>query len=289
MVEAEKKVEDVQKKRENVKKDMKQAEKDIKNRAAEVSEVKLEIEEYEDTLKQNEQATLEVQREIKEVEVEIAALEEKIEERFNILKERAQSYQSNGGNVNYLEVVFGAKDFQDFIGRVSAVNTIAKSDAGLIEQLEDDKAAVEENLEQLAELKKELDQIQENMEVQLDLTEEKQASLKKKETKLKKSIKKLKKEDKDLAMKEADLYAESKGVKFSHDAANSSATLGWPTDGGYVSSHLGERWGRMHNGIDIARTNRSTSPPIYAAESGTVEVATFNDGGYGNMVIINHG
>lgn len=289
MVEAAQKVEDVQEKRENVKEDMKQAEKDIKKLAAEVNELKFEIEEYEDTLTQNKQATQEVEREIKEVEVEIAALENKIEERFTILKERAQSYQSNGGNVNYLEVVFGAKDFQDFIGRVSVVNKIAEADASLIEELETDKAKVEENLEVLSELKKELEQIKENMEVQLELTEEKQVDLKKKEAKLKQSIKDLKKEDKDLAIKEADLYAESKGVKFSHDAANSSATLGWPTDGGYVSSHLGPRWGKMHNGIDIARTDRSTSPPIYAAESGTIEVATFNEGGYGNMVIINHG
>lgn len=286
---AEKKVEDVQKKRESVKKEINQAEKDIKKLASEVSELKLEIAEYEDTLKQNEQATEEVKAEIAEVEAEIVELEKLIKHRFDILKERAQSYQSNGGNINYLEVVFGAKDFQDFISRISVVNKIASSDADLIKQLEKDKAKVEENLQELAELKKELDQIQENMEIQLELTEEKQASLKKKEAKLKESVEKLKKEDKDLAIKEADLYAESKGVKFSHDTANSSATLGWPTDGGYVSSHLGPRWGRMHNGIDIARTNRSTSPPIYAAESGTVEVATFNNGGYGNMVIINHG
>jgi len=286
---AEKEIEDVQKERKDVKEEMKQAEKDIENLAKEVSELKLELKEYKETLKQNEQATKEVEAEIEEVEAEIVALEKKIEERFDILKDRAQSYQSNGGNVNYLEVVFGAKDFQDFISRVSVVNTIAKSDASLIEQLEKDKAKIEENLEQLADLKKELDQIQENMEIQLELTEEKQASLEKKEAKLKQSIQDLKKEDKDLAIKEADLYAESKGVKFSHDTANSSATLGWPTDGGYVSSHLGPRWGRMHNGIDIARTNRSTSPPIYAAESGTVELATFNEGGYGNMVIINHG
>ena len=33
---------------------------------------------------------------------------------------------------------------------------------------------------------------------------------------------------------------------------------------------IGWTLGKMHNGIDIARTDRSTSPPIYAAESGTV-------------------
>lgn len=268
---------------------MKQAEKDIKNLAKQISEIKLELKEYKETLKQNELATKEVKREIKEVEVEIAALEEKIEERFDILKHRAQSYQSTGGNVKYLEVVFGAEDFQDFISRVSAVNKIAASDADLIEELEKDKAKIEKKLQELDDLKKELEQIKENTEGQIELREEKQASLKKKEKKLNSLIKDLKKEDKDLAMEEADLYADAKGVAFSHDAANSNSTLAWPTDGGYISSHLGPRWGKMHKGIDIARTDRSTSPPIYAAEGGTVETATFNEGGYGNMVTINHG
>src|SRR5699024_3032532 len=62
----------------------------------------------------------------------------------------------------------------------------------------------------------------------------------------------------------------------------------WPTEGGYISSSQGQRWGRAHKGIDIARTDRSTSPPIYAAESGTIKSAgTMN--GYGNTIVIDHG
>lgn len=61
--------------------------------------------------------------------------------------------------------------------------------------------------------------------------------------------------------------------------------MAWPAVGGYISSHLGERWGKMHKGIDIARpSNRN----ILAADNGVVESAGYNNGGYGNKIVINH-
>ncbi|WP_059171632.1 M23 family metallopeptidase [Bacillus sp. FJAT-27445] len=58
----------------------------------------------------------------------------------------------------------------------------------------------------------------------------------------------------------------------------------WPASGGYVSSHTGYRWGKMHKGIDIARPSNHT---IKAADNGTVVSAGW-DGGYGNKIVINH-
>lgn len=61
--------------------------------------------------------------------------------------------------------------------------------------------------------------------------------------------------------------------------------LAWPAIGGYVSSYKGERWGRQHKGIDIARpSNRA----ILAADHGVVTSAGYNSGGYGNKIEINH-
>nr|WP_276531331.1 M23 family metallopeptidase [Fictibacillus nanhaiensis] len=63
-----------------------------------------------------------------------------------------------------------------------------------------------------------------------------------------------------------------------------TGTLSWPAVGGYISSHMGSRWGRQHKGMDIARpSNRS----ILAADNGTVAFAGW-DGDYGNKIIINH-
>ncbi len=61
--------------------------------------------------------------------------------------------------------------------------------------------------------------------------------------------------------------------------------LEWPAVGGQITSHMGERWGKKHKGIDIAGTSDRT---IKAADNGTVVSAGFDDGGYGNKVIINH-
>ena len=55
---------------------------------------------------------------------------------------------------------------------------------------------------------------------------------------------------------------------------------------GYVSSHYGSRWGGFHRGIDIAAPQGT---PIYAAASGTVTYSGYNNGGYGNLIIVNHG
>lgn len=64
-----------------------------------------------------------------------------------------------------------------------------------------------------------------------------------------------------------------------------SGDLTWPADGGYISSHQGDRWGSFHKGIDIAGPSGRT---ILAADHGVVESAGFNNGGYGNKIVINH-
>jgi murein DD-endopeptidase MepM/ murein hydrolase activator NlpD len=58
----------------------------------------------------------------------------------------------------------------------------------------------------------------------------------------------------------------------------------WPSKG-VMTSPYGWRWGRMHNGIDIAGP---IGTPIVAAAAGVVKYADWNDGGYGYMVEIEH-
>lgn len=62
------------------------------------------------------------------------------------------------------------------------------------------------------------------------------------------------------------------------------ATLSWPVSGP-VTSGFGPRWGRMHEGIDIAV---STGTPVRAAAAGTVIYVGWL-GGYGNLVVVDHG
>jgi murein DD-endopeptidase MepM/ murein hydrolase activator NlpD len=64
----------------------------------------------------------------------------------------------------------------------------------------------------------------------------------------------------------------------------SSSGFIWPVHG-VVTSGYGWRWGRMHEGIDIAV---SSGTPVVSAASGTVIVAGWM-GGYGNLVVVDHG
>jgi murein DD-endopeptidase MepM/ murein hydrolase activator NlpD len=70
----------------------------------------------------------------------------------------------------------------------------------------------------------------------------------------------------------------------SYDSTPSSSGLIWPVNGPVVSG-FGMRWGRMHEGIDIAV---GYGTPIHAAASGTVVFSGWMSG-YGNFVIIDHG
>jgi murein DD-endopeptidase MepM/ murein hydrolase activator NlpD len=64
----------------------------------------------------------------------------------------------------------------------------------------------------------------------------------------------------------------------------SAAGFIWPC-AGVVTSGFGMRWGRMHEGIDIAC---GYGTPVHAAAAGTVIYAGLL-GGYGNLVVVDHG
>jgi murein DD-endopeptidase MepM/ murein hydrolase activator NlpD len=60
--------------------------------------------------------------------------------------------------------------------------------------------------------------------------------------------------------------------------------LTWPVRGGTITSPFGQRWGRLHAGVDIGV---STGSGVYAADSGRVAVSG-TVGGYGNYICIQH-
>ena len=59
----------------------------------------------------------------------------------------------------------------------------------------------------------------------------------------------------------------------------------WPLEAGIVSSEFGQRWGKLHAGIDIAA---DTGEPVHAAARGLVIYAGDRLQGYGHVVIIRH-
>lgn len=62
----------------------------------------------------------------------------------------------------------------------------------------------------------------------------------------------------------------------------SGGRMAWPTTGHTITQY----YSYVHTGVDIAN---HIGTPIYAADDGVVTTAGYNRGGYGNMILINHG
>jgi murein DD-endopeptidase MepM/ murein hydrolase activator NlpD len=78
--------------------------------------------------------------------------------------------------------------------------------------------------------------------------------------------------------------AQSSSVIPAPTGAASAAGFVWPVHG-ILTSGFGWRWGRMHEGIDLAV---GSGTPVVSSAAGTVIVAGWM-GGYGNLVVVDHG
>ncbi len=64
-----------------------------------------------------------------------------------------------------------------------------------------------------------------------------------------------------------------------------SGAMRWPLDAYIVSSEYGERWGKVHKGMDMAA---HVGEPVYSIADGEVIYAGDGLRGYGNVVIVRH-
>ncbi|TFJ91807.1 C40 family peptidase [Lentibacillus salicampi] len=212
-------LQDVQDERSAVQENLSDAESKIADVMIELEELNEKIESVDEALGKNErkmddtkQEITHTEEEVEEIDNEVASLEEKIEERKEILKDRIVSLQKNGGNINYLEVVFGSKNFGDMISRVSAVSKIAESDKKLMKQQEDDKAemqekkdAKQEKLSGLQDMKTELEGMKQTITDQKEQNEADKEDLEAKKQDLKDMKAELEDKDSSLASIEQEL------------------------------------------------------------------------------------
>jgi murein DD-endopeptidase MepM/ murein hydrolase activator NlpD len=68
-------------------------------------------------------------------------------------------------------------------------------------------------------------------------------------------------------------------------AARGKARFCWPIDAPQITSYFGNRWGRVHEGIDLTA---AVGTPVLAADEGEVVYAGNRVRGYGNMVVLRH-
>ncbi len=85
----------------------------------------------------------ETEAEIVQLNEEIEDLMERIDQRQELISSRLRSMQRTGGNASYLELVFSAQSFSDFISRLTAVSKILDSDKSIMETQKQDKLDLE--------------------------------------------------------------------------------------------------------------------------------------------------
>ncbi len=140
------KLQDVQDERSAVKTNLSEAEEQIADVMAELEELNEKIDSVNEALNKNQEKMKKTKEqiavakeEIPAIDAEVEELEKKIEKRKEIMKDRIVSLQKSGGDVSFLDVIFGAESFSDLVTRVSAVSKIAESDEKLVTQQEANK------------------------------------------------------------------------------------------------------------------------------------------------------
>lgn len=316
----EEKKKDIQEKRSNVQSEISQKKDDLVQIGEEKSAVQKELDKLELTItdtenkiKEKEAQIADAKEEIKKLQQEIAVLKEQIKKRDELLKERIRSIQENGGVINYLDVLLGAQSFSDFINRVSAVTSFMEADRDLLRMHQEDKALLDkkeaEAQKQLEELNKKLTELEgmkknlndqqakknklleelkaeeKDMHEELLEFEDEAAILAAQEKAIKREIEAWNKRQRELE-EQRKKQANSQGNKVGSAPEITNGVFMNPATG-RLTSHYGQRWGRLHSGIDIGKGGRTEAVPIVAAASGSVIKANF-DRSYGNVVMITH-
>ena len=217
-------------------------------------------------------------------------LTKKLEVQTKTLHRRIRDIYKNG-QVNYLDVLLGAKDFNDFVGRMDILKKILAYDNALIqgtkadretlrkakEQLESDRAKIVE-LRKLAAAKREqvASRRQERRGVLNAATYERETA--------ERAYRELIETSRQIEQLIKRIQSGEKNI------GGSTGTMTWPAEG-EITSPFGWRvhpiFGtqRLHTGIDIGA---DYGDAIRAADGGVVIHADWM-GGYGNAVIIDHG
>ena len=234
--------------------------------------------------------------------------------RYNVLKQQhalsierlnhrvVEIYESE--DVSSLDVVLGASSIQDALDKIEYLSLIGEQDERIAREVAHSKRAVKLARARTAKVRATVAQASRAIAIRASQTREVRDELVGAQNDLSASKREKLADLSTLSSQEranaeeidslqavsADLAARIRAAQTARAASTtSSATPSasgfiWPVSG-TVTSPFGWRWGRMHEGIDIAVPYGTA---IHAAASGTVIMCGWL-GGYGNLVVIDHG
>lgn len=234
-----------------------------------------------------------LQQIIDENQAQLAKKRREQEQRLEVYRKRLRAIYING-QINYLDVLLGAKDFSDFSSRMYLLQKIISSDIELLEQLKKDEEEIKTRQAQLDASMKEIKAAEaelENKTARVNKLREQRAHIlyaaQEEEQQSQYEYDRLLAISENIAAMLRNMEANGGGA-----AAGSGGTgrFMWPCRG-EITSYYGWRthpiFGttKYHSGMDIAV---DYGTPIYAADSGTVVYSGWL-GGYGYCVMIDHG
>ena len=238
-------------------------------------------------------------------------LNEKSKERIRAMEEE--------GKLSYWSIIFKANDFSDLLDRLDMIQEINAADQRRLAEIAEAKQYVESAQMELASEKGELEAAREELDDAEVILEEKrveadkilseliakgdeyQAMLDESEALQADLMKEIAQKEKDLKAQEYKewlaTYVPPTTRPSGTDTTPSTqapSSSGWikPLKSYTITSPFGMRkhpvlgYERMHEGVDMAAP---AGTPIYAAKSGKVTTASYQKGGAGNYVSINHG
>ena len=287
--------------KEQVEEELTKAEEQLTYVQEELSEAVVQLQEMDDKINEY-QATLdqvnsqyeELQQKVAESEAQLQEAQEKYDKKLNLLKSRLVAIYKNG-ETKYLDVLMNSKSIIDFVSKYYAIQRIAEIDSQTIDELEQTKQELEKIYNELEEDKAQMKIAKVEAEKQTvvltntrTVYENQKNSLSESEKQLNAQIETYKKQQEELEnLIQYTINGSTYELKYS------GGVMIWPTlESSYITSPYGSRLHpiqgviKNHDGIDIGG---STGDPVYAAADGIIIYSAFNTGGYGNMVMIDHG
>ncbi|ACA58847.1 murein hydrolase activator EnvC family protein [Candidatus Desulforudis audaxviator] len=232
----------------------------------------------------------EVTARLKEAESELADAEARLQEMNALFAARVRSAYENG-NITYLEVLLGAQSFNEFVTRVEFLKEILARDVALIEQIEEERLAIERQKEAIEERRAQVQSLRSEQEAAyrslLNEQREKESLLAVARGNLAQfeaEVDKLEREEQEI-LRQIALQRAGKDVLH-------TGKFAWPVPNyTRVSSDFGWRRHpilgvqRFHDGIDIPAPYGAA---VVAGGTGRVlYVGTLR--GYGNVIVLDHG
>lgn len=222
-------------------------------------------------------------------------------------KERIRAMEEEG-EITYWQVIFESSSFTDMLDRMNMVDEIAAADTQRLVDLQVASATVEENqrilneeMLDLQETRQQLSDSEEMLKVKRTESDDILRELIAQQSEFQAVLDEASKIQDDLlteiAQKQKELQVaqyKEELVKMALKGENPPSNATWiePVSGYTISSPFGNRKSPTagassnHKGVDMACPSGT---PIYATRAGTVTVASYQAGGAGYYVSINHG